>query len=673
MDGDCVLAQMKSLLPLSERSAKLAPTAERCPRINTTRRDASLTAAFSAQPYHASLLGRHVLLGHLLHAGTFPDAEGFRYSRPYTHFRAIMDEPAPKRRRTASPREGDTPLSPLKQPPRRLSLASRSLGGRASSPLKDAPRRPSVSPTKAVFDSASSPLKRPPRRPSFASPTKASLARNYPSLLPTRLSPSESGPPRPPSRADILARGKQAREYILGDKDTQDQSRREHINEEGGQQTNPGAEQPRIPSPQIVTPRARRTVGTWARNGASYASGEEEEEEEELPTSPSQRTMHKLDTPRRGILFSSPNKPPRRSKDLFQQPDARGSAPAMLEDHVEALSENLTKGRHAQGMTEAPKESPDPELEKKIREKERLKRELEELESDVVQCTEVIATIQEQPATHVMQPAEREDLIAFINKISSTEADEELSPTVSSLLCSFLPFSARIVPPPTSQQPRRMPVANHQPLELKDPMPYLEMFTAFKLSTQLSLPQERVPSSPNHVCQKHVIDITGPQKLLTASISIIIDASTNTIVDLNILRLSSWAERELGSFIHARAKEKDLGNICWAIGSYWEIAKRRAEYWFKCEMSFGHLMADKRRDNATNVSRQSPPMGVARKDYYRHLGRDVLVLKDEHVMLKTRWQIGFDWSGEAESTVVVEPAVPRVCKSISRAFSPKRC
>ena len=51
----------------------------------------------------------------------------------------------------------------------------------------------------------SSPLRKPPRRPSFASPTKASLARNYPNLLPTRTSP----------RQDSRAGGQQAPELFV--------------------------------------------------------------------------------------------------------------------------------------------------------------------------------------------------------------------------------------------------------------------------------------------------------------------------------------------------------------------------------------------------------------------------------------------------------------------------
>lgn len=38
----------------------------------------------------------------------------------------------------------------------------------------------------------------------------------------------------------------------------------------------------------------------------------------------------------------------------------------------------------------------------------------------------------------------------------------------------------------------------------------------------------------------------------------------------------------------------------------------------------------------------------------------MLILQDNHVLLKINWRIGFDWTGEAESDVSVECAVPAV-------------
>lgn len=47
--------------------------------------------------------------------------------------------------------------------------------------------------TNSPDERVSSPLRKPPRRPSFASPTKSSLARNYPNLLPSRPSYDDKG------------------------------------------------------------------------------------------------------------------------------------------------------------------------------------------------------------------------------------------------------------------------------------------------------------------------------------------------------------------------------------------------------------------------------------------------------------------------------------------------
>ncbi|KAF2687365.1 hypothetical protein K458DRAFT_429301 [Lentithecium fluviatile CBS 122367] len=567
-----------------------------------------------------------------------------------------MDEPARKRRKTSSSEGDGRPSSPLKQPPRRPSFASHARAGaeRQSSPLKEPPRRPSMSPTKGAFD-RSSPLKQRPRRPSFASPTKASLSRNYPGLLPERPS-SGLATSSASERANLLARGKEARAFVLGDKDTQSQSRPAVTGNGEESQTSAGALQARMSEPQNVTPRARRTT----RQGAL---GNVSEEEADLPTPPSQRIAEEQDTPRRGILYSSPSKRPRPRKDPAKASSLKSGAPPVQQERSEIpLDEPLDDEVEAPTAEKKQKQPPDPELEKRKQERKRLLREVKELESQVSRCTDEIVKMQEQSATHVLEPAEREDLIAFINKISKpdAEADEDQPPAVSSLLCSFLPFSTKVIPPPKWKQTQQKPVASHRPLDLDDPLPYLGMFTDFKMSTQPNLPRGRVFPGSNRVHQKHVIDLVGPQKLLTTSISIIIDTLTNTIIDLKVLRLPPWADRELGTFMRVRAQEKDLGNVCWAVGSYWNITRKRAEFWYQCETSFAHLFLEKSTEDTENQVQVTKGKAVTRKDLNHHLGRDVLVLQDQHVVLKIRWGIMFDWTGEAESEISVEPAVPQV-------------
>lgn len=219
------------------------------------------------------------------------------------------------------------------------------------------------------------------------------------------------------------------------------------------------------------------------------------------------------------------------------------------------------------------------------------------------------------------------------------------------MLCSFLPFSAFPVPQPRSKSPEK-PIPSHRPVELADPLPYLELFTSLNFSTRISLTRNKINPSSSRVHQRHEIDITGPQRLLTAQLAIVIDTLSASILELNINRLSPWADRELGTYIRSKAREKDLGNACWAMDSYWDVAQKRAQYWHRIEIAFAHLITGHTNEDTENArtpaTKGAAPAGtLSRKDLNRHLGRDTLVLQDRHVLLKLNWRISFDWTGEA--------------------------
>jgi hypothetical protein len=505
--------------------------------------------------------------------------------------------------------------------------------------------------TSSPAERSPSPLRKPPRRPSFASPTKASLARNYPNLLPTRPTPAGS-PSRPTGRGDLLARGKQARAFVLGETDVQEALRREAAPEDPTRST-VSPSQELLPNARNTTPRARKA----AYKGAPVTTGTVDEDE--LPTTPSQRGLEEQDGPRRGVLFSSPSKRPPRVKGPVTQSPLRLKAPPVQEaSSTQHIQDGPQETNTQEGL--AKREPTDPEVEKRQREKARLQRELAELETQVSRCTEEIVKEQQRSDTETLRTADRAKLQNFVVQVSGADSKDEVAPPVSSLLCSFLPFSTFAIPQPQIKGSEK-PVPSHRPVQLADPLPYLEMFTSFKFSTQLGFPRGKTSPSSKHVHQKHTFDIIGPQKLLTAQFSVIVDTLANEIVDMHILRLPPWAERELGTFLRQRAEEKDLGNACWAIESYWNIAQKRAQYWQRCETTFARLLAAHTRDNAENVHAQAKADAkMSRRDLHRHLGRDSLILQDKHVLLKLDWRIGFDWTGEAESEITAQPAFPGV-------------
>jgi hypothetical protein len=496
----------------------------------------------------------------------------------------------------------------------------------------------------------SSSLRKPARRPSFASPTKASLARNYPNLLPSR--PTTAGPAsRPGSRGDVLARGKQARAYVLGETDVQESLSQELAQDNTAVDADAGAQQ-RYKEVQSMTPRTKRVIG---HRSAAFDVGARADEEPDLPTTPSQQGLEKQDEPRRGVLFSSPSKRPPRALGPVKHSPLRPKAPPVQEasptQHIEDGPDD-TQSRN--GVERA--QTPDPEVEKKKQEKVRLEREIAELEAQVTQCAQEIAKEQQRTPAEPLRPSEQSILRAFIAKLTSADTTADTPPPLSTLLNSFLPFSTTISAP--RPQPLSAPIPSHRPIDLPDPLPYLRLFTSLTYTSHLTFPRGKFSPSSSRVHQNHTIDIAGPQNLLTAQMSITIDALANEIIDMQLLRLSPWAERELGRYVRERAEQKDLSNACWAIDSFWCLARKRAEYWRACETAFSYLLTSSQ--GTENIPPQSTTSKskTSRKSLNRHLGRDSLILQDSHVLLKINWGIGFDWTGEAESDVSVEAAFP---------------
>ena len=245
----------------------------------------------------------------------------------------------------------------------------------------------------------SSPLRKPPRRPSFASPTKASLARNYPNLLRPTSAGGEAS--RPNSRRDILTRGKQARAFVLGQTDTQQEAVSGAIEEvEGGT-----AAAQELSQVQNVTPRPQKTVGY---RGAPISTRPLDEDEADLPTTPSQRGLEEQDEPRRGVLFSSPSKRPPRMKELVKQSPLRPKTPPVQYDPI---APSVEVGQGENNVQAQKKPPPDPEVETRKQEKAQLQRELEDLEAQVSKFTEEMTKEQQRASDEPLRPAERMELM----------------------------------------------------------------------------------------------------------------------------------------------------------------------------------------------------------------------------------------------------------------------
>lgn len=131
-------------------------------------------------------------------------------------------------------------------------------------------------------------------------------------------------------------------------------------------------------------------------------------EEVELPGTLSQRGLEEQEGPRQGILFSSPSKrPPRAISEVKRSPMAKASA---VQPHQ--LTRPVGEALDTAGQMKKVKKPPlDPEIEKRVQEKARLQREIEELEAQVSRCANEIVAEQQRGEDGILLPTQRADLM----------------------------------------------------------------------------------------------------------------------------------------------------------------------------------------------------------------------------------------------------------------------
>ncbi|KAI9820210.1 MAG: hypothetical protein M1827_005832 [Pycnora praestabilis] len=272
-------------------------------------------------------------------------------------------------------------------------------------------------------------------------------------------------------------------------------------------------------------------------------------------------------------------------------------------------------------------------------------------------------------------------------------------PPLTFAISAFLPFSRRPRPKAPDLPPKSplRSIPSHKPIELNNPLPYLQAFTPLTFNSSISLLP--LPKTDKDLYQHHQISIASPQHLLSGRVDMTVNTLTHTVTDLSIPSVSSWAERDLGSWCRMRAKGndvvgKDIAGICWAMGSYWEMVEKRARCWIRIEKEFSALLGvstaldDKflkpsiaktkerhRKDHDSAVAPDEEEIidevsaididenaetddQVSRADLLAHVGESTLIFKDRGVELMIDWNITFDWTGEAQSDISATTAFP---------------
>ena len=269
---------------------------------------------------------------------------------------------------------------------------------------------------------------------------------------------------------------------------------------------------------------------------------------------------------------------------------------------------------------------------------------------------------------------------------------------VSSRLAQFLPFFKLPTPPQKPRPISTAPLPSHHPIQLKDPLPHLLVFTPFTITSKDLLVSSSINDGP--VLRNQDITLTSPDDLLNIELHLSVATMLDAVNILSVSNVSPWAEAELGTKIRQQAKTGDISSLGWACGRYWDVASIRARCWRRCQEQYGHLLykngrakkgADALMSNRESQLRQSttgkandlnssgysqtaesalPSLSISKSVIStQNLGRQSLFFFQTGVSLLVTWTIDFDWTGEAESHVSACAAFPKSWRNVDERAS----
>ncbi|MCJ1438844.1 hypothetical protein MMC27_008234 [Xylographa pallens] len=314
---------------------------------------------------------------------------------------------------------------------------------------------------------------------------------------------------------------------------------------------------------------------------------EKDHEEPELPLTPTQLGLEVAPEPPKGLLYSSPSR-----RSGRRNGSSIKSSPLKPLDLPPRTNSDGLLGKESVATNDATEARPrtvgaqeDIETIAKKKILDQLLRQYQELNNDVTKME------REARQADVRGHEQAEELISIITCSNPSRQGvpmQEKLVSVSSRVAQFMPFSKPLASRKTPDSISQLPVPSYNPLQLEDPLPHLRVFTPLTITSVGSL----VPSSDSSQpwLQHHDITLASLGDLLRIELHLSVNPTDQSVNSLTLNSVSSWAASELGDWFSDQAASGELPIIGWACGRYWEVALLRARCWNRCSQQFRGLI-----------------------------------------------------------------------------------
>ena len=161
-------------------------------------------------------------------------------------------------------------------------------------------------------------------------------------------------------------------------------------------------------------------------------------------------------------------------------------------------------------------------------------------------------------------------------------------------------------------------------------------------------------TSESAILQRQKINLLSSSPLLDLSLLITVDITSQMVVHLQVLQLSSWAEKEFGSWLLALQKGSSVATIGTVFRCYSKICSERLQCWNDSARGLSDLLFHDGNFNGLSL----PANDTGHTDFTPLLGRQEFSLTREAVTLNIMWRILINEEGKVDSDVSVRPDLP---------------
>jgi hypothetical protein len=568
-------------------------------------------------------------------------------------------------------------------------------------------KRRKTSPTASVAVDASNTQSNPstPKRASFQSPTKASLARSHPNLL-----------PQSAGRSQVQTRGQGLRQELLSRRTSQSvpkpstaeletlKSQNEPAGETPADSTTAGigsfsgvirnlfaAEPSKLPASSRTPLRARqppiRLVESQNRNndlqiskqaqikhqrGRPRLSNDAEKDEPELPPTPVQLGLSAQPNRPRGLASSSPGRSSGSSRQRTRLNESRHtSSPTKLRVQTQTVADSPAfvppqSPAIVLAEEEAPEEAPESDAEAPADEEEE-----PSVPETVLQKRSLRDSLSAQLARL------QSDVASLENALAATPTSVDVDQSLLTLLTSTNPSCAE--PAPENNVRACSPTFPNPTALGSKPFSYLTLFATGNLQLHSTTSATVIDGKAHQI---HVLELLAPEPwpahIFGATIKVTVDVEEKQVRVVEVVKLRlgmghqalrEWIEKrlEVGDGLH----RYDVGGLVWGMGRWWEECVARARGWRKLEERFHNKSSKKQKYShgdaelltqeeikalLPHLTRTSMEFELGTAKRVTRSNKGAADQKQVSTKVMLLWDLLLDWTGEVDETVGVAVA-----------------